>query len=193
MEEEYMKCPKCNEFVHDLAVACPYCNANIPVEGRNIPPSFVLDNPIKQNATPNSTDPSNTSNNSCIRHNDKFKDIDPQIIKPEAQTKPIQTEYIDPATYYQGYYQNAIGNLYKAQEINDVPKESLEALCALFPLMGLILYLVNQKKKPCSASKYGKVALWSLAISMIISVVSFLLTCLVAFIGIFGFSTGFAG
>jgi hypothetical protein len=38
-----MKCTKCNNYVHDLAVVCPYCKNTFSTEGRNIPPSFILD------------------------------------------------------------------------------------------------------------------------------------------------------
>ena len=42
---------------------------------------------------------------------------------------------------------------------NDKPSGILKVLCFFFPILGLILYLVNMNNKPVSAKAYGKSAL----------------------------------
>lgn len=200
-----MKCSKCNNFVHDLAVVCPYCGVDFPVESREIPQSFVLDRRPEPNiCTPPQAPVNNTDTltEPCAYNDnmqkDAYGDINKQCVGVNATNVPPVNPYltqqaITPDQYYQNYYQNIVNNYNKAKQEKDVPKESLEALCALFPLIGLILYLVNQEKKPNCAKKYGKVALWGLAISGIIYVVSFILTFLVMVLGMYGLSAGFAG
>ena len=192
-----MKCYKCNNFVHDLAVICPYCKTDLPVENRNIPSSFVVDRYPQQTVKPNSVNAPEPYNACSMNQGNGVSEVIQQSVNPEVERglfvnqAPPNQYSVSPEQYYQNYYQNAVNSFNKAREVIDVPKESLEALCAIFPLMGLILYLVNQEKKPNCAKKYGKVALWGLAISGIIYVVSFILTFLFMFLGMYGLATGF--
>ena len=45
------------------------------------------------------------------------------------------------------------------QAPQDVPSTGIKVLCFLFPLIGLILYLVERDTRPITANAYGKMAL----------------------------------
>ncbi len=49
---------------------------------------------------------------------------------------------------------------------NDIPVAGLKVLSFLFPLIGLILYIMNADKKPYSAKEYGKWTLIGLAVTV---------------------------
>ena len=52
----------------------------------------------------------------------------------------------------------------------DVPSTGLKVLCFFFPIVGLILFCVMQKEQPICAKAYGKMALISFIISMVLSI-----------------------
>lgn len=49
-------------------------------------------------------------------------------------------------------------------------------LCLLFPLLGLILYLVWQSDKPAAANECGKFALIGVAVSIGLGILSFIVS-----------------
>lgn len=57
----------------------------------------------------------------------------------------------------------------------DKPNMGLNILCLLFPIIGLILFLVNMEKKPVSAKSYGTWALIGFVAGFCLSACSFLL------------------
>ena len=59
---------------------------------------------------------------------------------------------------------------------NDVPSTGLKVLSFLFPLVALILFLVNNDKKPISAKAYGKMGIIGFAISMVFSIFSWIIS-----------------
>ena len=49
----------------------------------------------------------------------------------------------------------------------DEPTTPLKVICFLFPIVGLILYILYQDKKPKSAKEYGKMALIGVVVGVI--------------------------
>lgn len=58
--------------------------------------------------------------------------------------------------------------------VEDVPSTGLNVLGFLFPLVGLILYLVNMEKAPKKAAAIGKCSLIGFVISIVCSSLLFL-------------------
>lgn len=57
-----------------------------------------------------------------------------------------------------------------AENIEDVPSRGLNILSFLFPIIGLILYLVYQEKTPQKAKAAGKWALYGFAVGCVLSI-----------------------
>jgi len=49
----------------------------------------------------------------------------------------------------------------------------LSVVCILWPLIGLILYVSWKEDKPIKANAAGKMALWGLAITVIVTIISY--------------------
>lgn len=72
--------------------------------------------------------------------------------------------------------------------INDEPSPIVKVLCFFFPVLGLILYLVNMNSKPVSAKAYGKLSLIGFIVGIVAYVVAIIGGFLMAFTG-FGVSS----
>ena len=54
----------------------------------------------------------------------------------------------------------------------DEPIGGLSVVCFLFPIVGLILYLIWKESKPLKASGAGKAALWGFILGVVFSLLS---------------------
>ncbi len=72
--------------------------------------------------------------------------------------------------------------------VNDEPSPIVRVLCFFFPVLGLILYLVNMNSKPVSAKSYGKSSLIGFIAGVVAYVIAIVGGFLLAFTG-FGLST----
>ncbi len=70
----------------------------------------------------------------------------------------------------------------QAPNADDKPSGILKVLCFFVPLLGLILYLVNNNDKPISAKAYGKMALIGFIVSIVAYAISIVLGVALAFI-----------
>lgn len=68
--------------------------------------------------------------------------------------------------------------------INDEPSPIVKVLCFFFPILGLILYLVNMNDKPVSAKAYGKLSLIGFIVGVVAYVMAIVSGFLLAFIGL---------
>ena len=59
---------------------------------------------------------------------------------------------------------------------NDVPSTGLKVLSFFFPIVALILFIVNNDKKPISAKAYGKMGIIGFAISMAFYIFSWIIS-----------------
>ncbi len=75
--------------------------------------------------------------------------------------------------YQQPYQQQGYQQPFQASAQPDVPSTGLKVLCFFFPIVGLILFIINQKDKPVSAKAYGKMALISFIIGIIFYIIYF--------------------
>lgn len=69
-------------------------------------------------------------------------------------------------------------------KVDDNPSSILKVLCFFFPILGLILYLVNMNEKPVSAKAYGKLALIGFIIGIVAYVLAIVLGIGLSFIGL---------
>lgn len=76
----------------------------------------------------------------------------------------------------------------KGNAVNDEPSPIVKVLCFFFPILGLILYLVNMNEKPVSAKAYGKSSLIGFIVGVVAYVIAIVGGFLLAFTG-FGLST----
>lgn len=63
---------------------------------------------------------------------------------------------------------------------DDHPSTILKIVCFFFPIVGLILYLVNKDNKPVSAKAYGKMAIIGVIVEIAFSLVSNILSAILA-------------
>ena len=83
---------------------------------------------------------------------------------------------------YNQYGQNNYGNQYGGFENpEDVPSTGFNVLSFFFPLIGLILYLVWNDKKPRRAKAAGKAALIGFITGIVFNIVVYVLSALAGF------------
>lgn len=83
---------------------------------------------------------------------------------------------------YNQYGQNNYGNQYGGFENpEDVPSTGFNVLSFFFPLIGLILYLVWNDKKPRRAKAVGKAALIGFITGIVFNIVVYVLSALAGF------------
>ena len=83
---------------------------------------------------------------------------------------------------YNQYGQNNYGNQYGGFENpEDVPSTGFNVLSFFFPLIGLILYLVWNDKKPRRAKAVGKAALIGFIMGIVFNIVVYVLSALAGF------------
>jgi uncharacterized membrane protein YvbJ len=76
----------------------------------------------------------------------------------------------------------------QGNDINDEPSPIVKVLCFFFPILGLILYLVNLNSKPVSAKSYGKSSLIGFIVGIVAYFFAVISGFLLAFTG-FGLSS----
>lgn len=62
-----------------------------------------------------------------------------------------------------------------ASQTSDVPSGGLKVLCFFFPIVGLILFCVNQSTKPVSAKAYGKMALIGFCVGVGLGIINLII------------------
>lgn len=162
------KCPQCTLNLDDNVVVCPNCN-------------FVFtEETVVDPATAYNTIPAQPVAN-------EYQEANQQTPPP-----PYQQGY-NPYGAPQGKYCPRCGNLcdplaaicvkcgmpfnnVPQQSFDDNPSTGLKILCFFFPIVALILYIVNKDKKPVSAKAYGKMGIIGFAVSMGLSIISSVLT-----------------
>lgn len=172
-------CPKCS-LVHDDSVAkCPYCGYEF------------ITNEKPQEEIP-STQPEVQTN----EVNDNFEQPQNDVYSPSNQ----QNQNFNPnrPVKYCPYCGNQCDPLAVicvkcgrqftpvTPPIEDKPSGWIKFACFLIPLLGLILYITEKDRKPISAKAYGKMALISFIIGIVMYVLWFII--IIAF-GIFAGST----
>lgn len=70
----------------------------------------------------------------------------------------------------------------KVPAADDKPSGGLKFLCFLFPIIGLVLYLVYMNDRPVSAKAYGKMALIGFIVEIVLYVLFFIGTFVFALI-----------
>lgn len=170
------KCPQCSLNLDDNVMKCSYCGYDFAAANIN-DGTVVMNEPVYQPTPEAYAQP--VAN--------EYQEANQQTPPP-----PYQQGY-NPYGAPQGKYCPRCGNLCDPlaaicvkcgmpfnnapqQSIDDKPSTGLKILCFFFPIVALILYIVNKDKKPVSAKAYGKMGIIGFAVSMGLSIISSVLT-----------------
>lgn len=159
-----MKCAKCNNEIPENSTFCGVCGAQVDAqENAN---NVNVNNQFYQNY--------NQSNN-------------PQFNQSyNQQNNPNQQPYGQPGYQQQPYgqpgYQQPYGG-YNSPMPNsgDIPSTGLNILAFLFPMIGLILYLIWKDQYPMKAKAVGKWALIGFVSSFVLGIVMGMISAITMF------------
>ena len=175
------RCPNCSSVFEDnTLINCVNCGANLIEDTVNNTPPLTNNNPNPNiNVYPN---PDYYNN-----QNPNFNGNPNPYGAPQFKYCSYCGNQCDPkAAICVRCGKNF--NTINVTSANDKPSGGLKVLCFFIPLVGLILYLVNMNDKPVSAKAYGKVALISFIISMVLYALMMVASFILPFI--FAFSSG---
>jgi hypothetical protein len=71
---------------------------------------------------------------------------------------------------------NTATNNENSPNLNDQPSAGLNIVSFLIPLVGLIIYLTERERAPRKAASAGKAALWGVGVTVLLTLISFLVT-----------------
>lgn len=182
------KCPKCSLNLEDSVMRCTYCGYDFAEEAVEEPAEVINEEVYDAPAQPAPEAPAQPVYN-------QYNNGGAQQTPPP----PYNQQGYNPYGAPQGKYCPRCGNLcdpnavicvkcgmsfgqMPQQNVDDTPSTGLKALCFFFPIVALILYLVEKDKKPISAKEYGKWGLIGLAVNVGFSLLSSIFT---AILGLF--------
>ena len=164
------KCPACQAVYNDdILIKCTNCGADLVEDA----PQTSYEQPVHNNVPPqNNYTNYNTYDNLPYKYCTRCgNQCDPKAV----------------ICVRCGYQFTDMYN--PMPKSDDKPSKGLKFLCFLFPILGLVLYLVNMNDKPVSAKAYGKSAL----IGFIVGIILYVLIIIAGFIlplFVFGFDSG---
>lgn len=173
------KCPKCSLNLEDSVMKCAYCGYDFAEEAVETPAEVI--NAEEVNEAPVQPAPEEPAQPVYNQYQGGYQQNPP----PPNYNQQGYNPYGAP----QGKYCPRCGNLcdpnaticvkcgmsfgpMPQQNVDDTPSTGLKVLCFFFPIVALILYLVEKDKKPQSAKAYGKWGLIGLAVNIGLSIIS---------------------
>lgn len=185
------KCPKCSLNLDDSVMKCTYCGYDFAEEAVEAPAEVI--NTEEVNEAPVEPAPEVPAQPVYNQYNNGGSQQTPPPPNYNNQ------QGYNPYGATQGKYCPRCGNLcdpnavicvkcgmsfgaVPQQNVDDNPSTGLKVLCFFFPIVALILYLVEKDKKPVSAKEYGKWGLIGLAVNVGLSIISSIST---AILGLF--------
>lgn len=170
------KCPKCSLIHDDSVMKCTYCGYDFTEE------DAVINEPVAEPVVETVAEPVAET------------PVEPVAAEPAPQPAPVVPPVQNNGGYNpygapQAKYCPRCGNQCDPKAVicvkcgmafenfNQVVEEDkastgLKVLCFFFPIVGLILYLVNKDKKPLSAKEYGKWGIIGFAVNLGFSLIS---------------------
>ncbi len=146
-------CPICQVEVDDNAVKCPTCGYDFPAENIEEPVTTV-----EAPAPEYNQQAYNSYNNA-----------------PQGKYCPRCGNLCDPKAVICVKCGMSFGPMPQAGG-EDVASTGLKVLCVLFPIVALILYIVEKDKKPNAAKEYGKFGIIGIAISVGFYILSYIVS-----------------
>ncbi len=150
-------CPICQVEVDDNAIKCPTCGYDFPNENAGEPVARV-----------EAPQPTPEYNQQAYNN------------APQGKYCPRCGNFCDPKAVICVKCGMSFGPMPQAGG-EDVASTGLKVLCVLFPIVALILYIVEKDKKPNAAKEYGKFGIIGIAIS----VGFYILSSILSFFGSF--------
>ncbi len=165
-------CPICEAQVDDNAVKCPTCGYDFPIES-------PAENITEGEATAAPKGEYNYQQN--YNYN-----------VPQGKYCPRCGNWCDPNAVICVKCGLSFGQIPQPKAADDTASTGLKVLCVLFPIVALILYLIEKDKKPNAAKEYGKFGLIGLAVNVGLSIITSILSSLLStvFYGLFA-GTGY--
>ncbi len=152
-------CPNCNAVYNDdMQIKCSNCGADLVTSYQQQP---IFNNVPPQN---------NHANYNA--YNAQFKIC------------PNCGNHCDPRAVICVKCGIQFADMYNKPRVDDTPSGIIKVLCFFFPILGLILYLVNINEKPVSAKAYGKLSLIGFIVGIVAYVVAIVCGIVFSFIGL---------
>ncbi len=165
------KCPNCSLVHDDSVMKCTYCGYDFTENDEVI--TDAVDTPIEVDAEVVESAPQVEPAQEPVPVAEPVQNNYNAYGAPQAKYCPRCGNQCDPKAVICVKCGFAFENI---QNIEDKPSTGLKILCFLFPIVGLILYLVNKGKKPVSAKEYGKWALIGFIVGIVWNIISSILS-----------------
>ncbi len=180
---EMRKCPKCSLIHDDSVMKCTYCGYDFTEE------DAVINEPVAEPVAESVVEAPAES------------PVETEIVEPDPQPTPVDPPVQNNGNYNpygapQFKYCPRCGNQCDPKAVicvkcglgfenfnpvvDDNPSAGLKVLCFFFPIVGLILYLVNKDKKPLSAKAYGKWGLIGFIVNTVFSFVGSIISSIIS-------------
>lgn len=189
------KCPKCSLNLEDSIMKCTYCGYDFAEEAVETPTEVL--NTEEVNETP--VEPAPEAPAQPVYN--QYQGGGSQQTPPP----PYNQQGYNPYGAPQGKYCPRCGNLcdpnavicvkcgmsfrqMPQHNVDDTPSTGLKVLCFFFPVVALILYLVEKDKKPISAKEYGKWGIIGIAVNVGFSIIFSIFTTI---LGLFNAGTAY--
>lgn len=182
------KCPKCSLIHDDSVMKCTYCGYDFTET------DAVINEPVAETVAEPVVEP--------IVETPVEPTVEEPVQQPTPVVPPVQNDGYNPYGAPQVKYCPRCGNQCDPKAVicvkcgmafenfnpvvDDNPSTGLKVLCFFFPIVGLILYLVNKDKKPLSAKEYGKWGIIGFAVNIGFSLISSILSFIVGIGSSFG-------
>lgn len=177
------KCPKCSLNLDDSVMKCTYCGYDFAEEVTEEPAEVI--NTEKVNEAPVQPAPEAPAQPVYNQYNYGGEQQTPPpppynqqsynpYGAPQHKFCPRCGNQCDPNAVICVKCGMSFGPM-PQQIVDDNPSTALKILCFFFPIVALILYIVEKDKKPRSAKEYGKWGLIGLAVNVGFSIISSIL------------------
>ncbi len=180
------KCPKCSLNLDDSVMKCTYCGYDFAENAEDTITEAVIAEEAKAEAPADA--PVQPTYNQYKSNGEQQAPPPPPYNQqgynpygaPQHKFCPRCGNQCDPNAVICVKCGMAFGPM-PQQVVDDTPSTGLKVVCFFFPIVALILYLVEKDKKPRSAKEYGKWGIIGLAVNIGLSIISSVFTMLIGF------------
>lgn len=174
------KCPKCSLNLDDSVMRCSYCGYDFAEEAVEAPAEVineeVSETPPEAPAQPVYNQEQGGEYQASPPPNYNQQGYNPYSA-PQGKYCPRCGNLCDPNAVICVKCRMSFGSI-PQQNVDDKPSTGLKVVCFFFPIVALVLYLVEKDKKPISAKEYGKWGIIGVAVNIGLSVLSSILTAI---------------